>query len=111
MIYGDRLSTDVTVRKLQYRVDTVIRVSTQRKRHNFIVLPPYFYFYTCSCCSLPFPGKALALRTASNVLFLYSIDFLPDELGMPLHDALRIHCSIYGSIFVLILAKCTKETV
>ena len=42
----ERLSTDVTVRKLQYRVDTVIRVSTQRKRHNFIVLPPYFYFFT-----------------------------------------------------------------
>ena len=66
MIYGDRLSTDVTVRKLQYRVDTVIRVSTQRKRHNFISLPPYFYFYTCSCRSSPLPGKALALRTDSN---------------------------------------------
>ena len=65
MIYGDRLRTDVTVRKLQYRVDTVIRVSTQRKRHNFISLPPY-YFYTCSCRSSPFPGKALALRTDSN---------------------------------------------
>ena len=31
---AERLSTDVTVRKLQYRVDTVIRVSTQGKRHN-----------------------------------------------------------------------------
>ena len=64
----NRLSTDVTVRKLQYRVGTVIRVSTQRRRHNFIVLPPYFYSYTCSCCSSPFPGKALALRTDSNGL-------------------------------------------
>ena len=54
------LSTDVTVRKLQYRVGTVIRVSTQRRSHNFIVLPLYFYFYTCSRCSAPFPGKALA---------------------------------------------------
>jgi hypothetical protein len=36
MIYGDRLSTDVTVRKLQYRVGTVTRVSTQRRNHNFI---------------------------------------------------------------------------
>ena len=53
---------------LQYRVDTVIRVSSQRRRHNFIGLPPYFYFYTCSCRSSPFPGKALALRTDSNGL-------------------------------------------
>ena len=58
----------MAVRKLQYRVGTVVRVSTQRRRRNFIVLPPYFYFYTCSCCSLPFPGKALALRTDSNGL-------------------------------------------
>ena len=64
----DRLSTDVTVRKLQYRVGTVIRVSTRRRRHNFIVLPSNFYFYTCSRCSLPSPGKALALRTDSNGL-------------------------------------------
>ena len=63
-----RLSTDVTVRKLQYRVGTVIRVSTQRRRHNFIVIPPYFNFYTRSRSSSPFPGKALALRTDSNGL-------------------------------------------
>ena len=62
------LSTDVTVRKLQYRVGTVIRVSTQRRHHNFIVLLPYFYIYTCSRCSSPFPDKALALRTDSDGL-------------------------------------------
>ena len=44
-------------------------------------------------------------------MVLPSIDFLPDEPGMPLHDALRIHCSIYGSIFVLILAKNIVDSV
>ena len=31
-----RLSTDVTVRKQQYRIGTVTRVSTPRRMHNFI---------------------------------------------------------------------------
>ena len=90
MIYGDRLSTDVTVRKLQYRVDTVIRVSTQRRRHNFIVLPPYFYFYTCSCCSSPFPGKALALRTDSNDTSSTSrVGLVQNSIGMSETNGVR----------------------
>ena len=36
MIYGDRFSTNVTVRKRPYRIGTVTRVSTQCSTHNFI---------------------------------------------------------------------------
>jgi hypothetical protein len=74
----NRLITDVTVQELQYRVDTVKRVSAQRRIHNFIDYSLYSYFHTRSRFSSPRQGKTFVLRTDSN------------GLSHPMYDERRI---------------------